>query len=157
MNNKSAVLFYFKLGCLLFWACWFTTAFLTNTADAMFAAGWLPSEWAFKSGNYGLLERTISIYHPPHWFMNLLFTGNIAIQAICAILFFCAFIRFWQTGNAWRIINIAFTLSISLWGIYIVMDEIFIAYIFETGHSGLFVFEMLTLMMMHLLPHKARD
>lgn len=157
MDNKSYGLFYFKLGCLLFWACWFSMAFLTNITDAMFVAGWLPNEWIFKSANYGLLERTISIYHPPHWFMNFLFTCDVIVQGISAALFFCAFMIFWRTGSAWRFINSAFTLSIALWGVFIIMEEIFIAYAFETGHVTLFVFEMLTLMMMHLLPHRTRD
>lgn len=153
LSDKSFALFYFKLGCLLFWASWFFVAFLTNFFDFMYIWQWLPLNWHYRSGNYDLLKAATHM-DQTSFFLNALFVCDIIVLGLSAILFFLAFIYFWLY-KAWEFINAAFALSIALWGVFIAMEEIFLAYGAEKTHIGLFVFELLTLMAIHLLPHRA--
>jgi len=145
------MLFYFKLGLLLFWGCWFSFAFTTNLLDFLHVLGYLPSDWLFRSGNYQLLHGVITIYHPPVYVLNLLFICDIAAQGLSAILFITAAYCYWR-GYSWRYINLAFMFSIALWGVFLLMEEVFLAYHFESVHAGLFEFELISLLAMHLLP-----
>lgn len=152
-SNKSFMLFNLKVGCLLFWACWFALAFTTNTTDFMQALGWLPRDFHFRSGNVDLVKFVINIYQTPNWILMILFILDIAIQGACAILFFAACWHFYnRRSSAWSLVNTAFTLSIGLWAAFLIMDEFFIAYTYESVHSNLFIFELLTLLAIHLLP-----
>ncbi len=150
-QSRTFMLFYFKSGLLLFWACWFSLAFTTNVLDFLHVFGDLPNDWLFRSGNYQLLHGVISIYHTPGYLLNFLFTCDITVQGLSAILFITAAYCYWR-GKSWRFINLAFVLSIALWGVFILMEEVFIAYHFESVHAGLFEFELISLLAMHLLP-----
>jgi hypothetical protein len=153
IENRSPMLFYFKLGLLLYWACWFSLACTTNLFDFLHAMGYLPAQWLFRSGNYTLLAGVINIYHMPSLILNLLFICDISVQGLSALLFFIAFFSFWmRAARPWRFINTAFALSIALWAVFLIMEEVFIAYRFEGTHSGLIVFETISLMALHLLP-----
>ena len=145
-------LFYFKLGILAFWGIWFAIAFLTNVTDFLIATN-LHAPSLFRSGNYSALEKVISIYNTPHYFLNILFSLNIFVQGLSAIMFFIATFCFWKRVYIWQTINIAFSLSISLWAVFLIMEEIFIAYSYEATHIRLFMFEMISLLALHLLPH----
>jgi hypothetical protein len=151
-RNRSNGLFYLKTGCLLFWASWFSLACLTNVFDFMNMLALISPEWRFRSGNLILLSQSLSIYQISPLFINLLFICDVLIQALAGALFFIAAYQFWQRKNPWVYINYAFGISIALWAAFIVMEEIFIAYVFEGGHRELFAFELITLMAIHLLP-----
>jgi hypothetical protein len=152
---QAVGLFHLKLGCLLYWACWFSLAFLTNVFDFIHAMTGLSSDWHFRSGNYVLLSSTLSLYHTSGLFLNFLFICNMAVQGLSAVLFFSAGMYFWRRHRyTWPCINLAFTISIALWAVFLIMEEIFIAYAFEGGHSRLFIFELVTLLSIHLLPNK---
>lgn len=152
-KTQAFSLFYFKLGCLLFWAGWFLLACLTNFFDFLYVLQLLPADWIFRSGNYALLDKALHIYPVSLTFQNTLFICDIFVQGLSAVLFFVATFLFWQQDRAmWRWINFAFALSISLWGVFLLMEEIFIAYSYEAVHRGLFIFELMTLLAIHILP-----
>lgn len=145
-------LFNFKLGILLFWGIWFSIAFLTNMTDFLMTIN-IMSVSSVRSGNYNALEKVISIYNTPHDFLNILFSLDIFAQGLSAILFFIATFCFWKRIYIWQTINTAFSISIFLWAIFLIMEEIFIAYSYETTHITLFMFELISLIALHLLPH----
>lgn len=150
-QSRAFMLYYFKSGLLLFWGCWFSLAFTTNVLDFLHVLGYLPGDWLFRSGNYQLLHGVIDIYHTPEYILNLLFTCDITVQGLSAILFVTAAYSYWRR-RSWRFINLAFMLSIALWGVFLLMEEVFLAYHFESVHGGLFQFELISLLAMHLLP-----
>jgi hypothetical protein len=154
-DNQSQGLFYIKLGCLLFWAVWFSVAFSANFFDFLNMEKELPLEWHFLSGNYQALATVLNIYHTPHGLLNTLFILDISIQAISAILFFVAVIYFLRAVCVWQTVNLAFGISMALWATFLVMEEVFIAYPFEATHVRLIVFEMICLLALHLLPHRS--
>lgn len=151
-KDKNFALFYLKLGLLLFWACWFSLAFTTNTFDFIHTLGGLPETWAFRSKNYDVLQNVLAIYQTPIFLLNALFTCDIFIQGLSALLFWLAFFSFWRRRDgAWRYINSAFTLSIALWAVFVIMEEIFIAYQFENVHLRLLLVELVSLFAIHFL------
>ena len=152
-KNQDYGLFYLKQIILLFWCAWFFIAFLTNFTDLLTTTHTMTAS-SFRSGNYSALEKVIAIHHTPHYLLNMLFILDIFIQGISAILFFTAAICFWRRIYTWQAINIAFGISMSLWAIFLIMEEIFIAYSYEATHIRLFVFEMVSLLVLHLLPHQ---
>ena len=151
-KHRGDGLFYLKAGTLFFWGMWFLLASLTNIFDLFNVFGILTPEWRFRSGNYLLLSQALSIYDVGSMCTNLLFICDILVQGTAATLFFIAAWHFWHQKNAWIYINAAFTLSIALWGMFIIMEETFIAYAFEEVHRSLFSLELISLLALHLLP-----
>ena len=151
--NKEYSLYYFKLGVLLFFATWFLIAFLTNLID-LFNILNLTNQWKFHSSNYLALKEVLHIYNTPDIILNFLFFFNIFIQGISALLFFYASFRYFKNYNAWPLINIAFDASIALWAVFLVMEEIFIAYAYEATHIRLLMLEIISLLSLHLLPSR---
>lgn len=153
-HSKFPELFYIKLGCLAFWSAWFLLAFLSNLFDFVkcIQEYALPSWWKFYSGNCQALWKVFSLYNIPPTVFYTTFILNMLAQVCSALLFFWATLRFCITRTLNRLMHVAFGLSMALWAIFIILEELFIAYPFEATHMRLFLFEMLTLMMLHLLP-----
>ncbi len=150
-NNQGYGLFYLKQIILLFWCIWFSIAFLSNLTDFLISTNTITSS-LFRSNNYSALEKIIHIYNVPHYFLNVLFILDIFVQGLSAILFLIAAFCCWIRIYIWQTINMAFIISISLWAIFLIMEESFIAYSYEATHIRLFVFEMVSLLTLHLLP-----
>ena len=150
-SNQGYGLFGLKSIILLFWGTWFFIACLTNLSDFLIVTD-IISPSVFRSGNYSEWGKVLSIYPLPHYFLNVLFSLDILVQGVSAILFFIATVCFWKRLYVWRTINIAFIISMSLWAVFLIMEELFIAYPFEATHVALFVFEMVSLLTLHLLP-----
>src|SRR5579883_1461477 len=130
-RNQSYGLFYIKVRILFFWSCWFFIAFLTNLTDFLTQTH-IITETTFRSGNYEALEKVIEIYHTPLCILNFLFIMDLLSQGFSAFLFLIATICFLRnSGNKWPSINIAFGISVALWAVFLVMEEIFIAYPYE--------------------------
>jgi len=154
LNKNNFGIFFIKQGILFFWFCWFFIACLTNITDLSIAKNWI-SMTTFHSGNYSALEKVINIYHIPNTILDLLFSLDIFAQGLAAILFFVASFCFWfENKYTWPTINMAFGISLFLWSVFLIMEEIFIAYSYESTHSGLFMFELISLLTIHLIPHK---
>lgn len=152
-KNQDYGLFYLKQGILLFWCIWFFIAFLTNITDFLIATDTISTS-SFRSGNYSALKKIINIYDMSHYLLNVFFSLDIFVQGISAILFFIAAFCFWNRVYIWQSINIAFSISMFLWAVFLIMEEIFVAYPYEATHIRLLVFEMVSLLTLHLLPHQ---
>lgn len=150
-KNQTLIVFYLKLIILLFWSAWFFIVFLTNITDFLVSTGMI-NRIAFRSGNYHLLESVLSIYQLPSYVLNLLFSLDIITQGTSALLFFSAAICFWRSKHYSTLALLAFMISISLWMIFVLMEEIFIAYAYEAVHLRLIMVELLSLFTFYLLP-----
>lgn len=154
-QDSTYDLFLIKQGLLIFWACWFSLAFLSNFVDLLTATHVI-NGWRFHSGNYEALAQVLSIYHTPHLILLLLFSMNTGVQSISASLFIIAAICFWRGNYMWPAIYLAFAISMGLWAIFLIMEEVFIAYKYEPTHMNLLLFELISLLALRLLPHQKR-
>lgn len=142
-----------KQGILLFWALWFTVAWLANTCDGLKACHLLGAGWRFASGNYALLVETTKKYRPPPWLNAMLFGGIILWQGCAALLFWCALSVFQGLHRPGEnVLYAAFLVSLALWAAFIVADEIFLAYETEDTHLRVFTAQAISLLVLALLP-----
>jgi hypothetical protein len=137
---------------LLFWAAWLTVVFLSNLADAGKAWGLLGESWAFASGNWRLVQETTARYGIPAAVNVALFAGVIFWEGLAAVLFWRAALSFRGRDSARRAVYLAFTTSLLLWGAFLVIDEVLVAYSLEGTHLRLFVAHLVTLVSVELLP-----
>jgi hypothetical protein len=141
-----------KRTLLAFWAVWLTVVLATNVLDAGKALGWLEESWAFASGNYHLLAETTSRYGTPAWVNAWLFLGVIGWEGVAALLFWLACWQFRGGGAGRRSVYAAFTAGLTLWGAFLVADEVFITYAVAGTHLRLFTAQLVTLLAIELLP-----
>lgn len=153
MNGNSVYLL--KRGTLLFWAMWFSCAWLSNFFDLLKHAEWISPYWTFVSGNFTFVQNVLSIYKLPTVVAEILFVGVLFLEGLIALFFWKAFLTF-SPGQPARLIwvNRAFTLSAGLWAAFLVTEEIFIAYLYEQSHLLLFLAQLICLMMIHAIPHE---
>jgi len=149
-DNQYFGLSFLKQIILLFWGIWFSIAFITNFTDLLHYQ--YNTTLPFRSGNYIALEKVIAIYNAPYYFLNMLFLMDIFVQGISATLFLIAAFCWWKRIYTWQTVNCAFIISLSLWAVFLIMEEIFIAYSYEAVHIRLFIFELISLIAIHLLP-----
>jgi hypothetical protein len=134
-------------GLLGFWALYFAIVTLSNLADLLRAFHALPAGWSWVSGNLAFIAASTGKFGVPAWANPVLLAGVIGWQAVAAVLFWRA-TR--EPGGRWP--GPAFVVSLSLWGTFIVLDEILL--IFETGaeatHLRLLIATLLTLVVLRL-------
>jgi hypothetical protein len=143
---------FLKRALLAFWAVWLTVVFVTNVLDAARALGLVEQSWAFVSGNYGFLIKTTARYGTPHWLNVVLFAGVICWEGTAALLFWLACWKFRGRATGRRTVYAAFTAGLTLWGAFLVADEVFIAYAVAAAHLRLFTAQLVTLLAIELLP-----
>ena len=135
-----------------FWAVWLTIVFVTNLFDVGKAIGMLGDDWTFASGNYRFLTETTARHGTPSWLNGVLFAGVICWEALAAGLFVLVSFSFQGRESGLRLRYCAFTVTLALWSAFIVADEIFIAYAVAGTHLRLFTVQLVTLLVIELLP-----
>lgn len=140
---------FLKCGMILFWACWFSVAFSSNIFDFLKSLNIMPNDWLFVSHNYSLVAGALSIYHAPEWLAKCIFIGILLFEGVIAVLFWLGFFTH-NRSNKWA--HVAFTVSAALWAIFLVSEEVLIAYQFESGHLLLFISQIICLLALHFLP-----
>jgi hypothetical protein len=140
-----------KRALLLFWAAWLSLVFTTNVLDGAKALGVLGESWAFASGNYAFLARTTARYGTPAWLNAVLFAGVVSWEGLAAGLFWLAW-RALAHRRGRRLSHAAFAAGLSLWGAFILADEVFVAFAVEGTHWRLFTAQLATLLAVELLP-----
>ncbi len=126
---------------LLIWALWFSIVSLTNICDALRSLGVIPEWFRFVSGNFQYISAVTAIYLFPYWLNAILFLVVIILEVSTSFLFFKAFLN--VTVNNENFIVPPFIFSLIIFGGFMVMDEIFVAYDrmgnIETTHLGILV------------------
>ncbi|MVM37619.1 hypothetical protein GO730_08425 [Spirosoma sp. HMF3257] len=144
-----------RAGLLLFWALYFSIVLVSNSADALSALSLLPSEWHFVSGNYGLIQKVVSLYEPPAWLAGFMFAGVILWEAVGAILFWRAFlVTLRDNPKQTPLLHAAFGITIGLWAMFILADEVFLVYLLggiSSTHFNLLLAELATFILIRLL------
>jgi len=137
---------------LLFWAAWLTIVTLTNFFDGLKALGVLGSGWTFASGNYGFMVDVTSVHGTPEIVVSLLFLGVIVWEAVGAALLWQAFAAFKSVESGLERVYQAFVVSLALFGTFMLMTEIFLAFDVESTHMRIFIAQLVSLYVIHRLP-----
>ncbi len=145
---------FLKRSLLIFWAVWLSVVFLSNLADAGKEAGLLGESWAFASGNFKFIKNTTARYGIPDSANALLFAGVILWEGVVTLMFWCVVWTFRGKKSGRKILYVAFTTSLLLWGAFVIADEILIAYPLESTHLRLFIAHLVTLLAIELLPEE---
>lgn len=156
MKENRQTLHLLKRGILLFWALWFSCAWLSNVFDFLKHLEWVSVYWAFVSGNFTFVQNVLSIYKLPPLVAQILFIGVLLWEGIIAFCFWKAFVRFKNPINL-QWVNRAFMLSTGLWAAFLVTEEIFIAYLYEQPHLLLFLAQLICLLVIHTLPMQSNQ
>ncbi|MFC2092914.1 hypothetical protein ACFLSV_03340 [Bacteroidota bacterium] len=150
-----STIFTLKRVLLLILAFWFSVVFLTNAFDLLKAAGIFPMEWKFASDKFEMIRQTTLIYNMPGWLNVILFISMLIWEGFIAVLFFKAFFSFKSlSDNGSSAVNAAFFCSISMWGAFIIFDELFKNYSIEVTHFALFIMNLISLLIIKLIPAK---
>ena len=132
------------IGLLGFWALYFAIVALSNLTDLLRSVHLLPADWRWVSGNLAFMASATGKFGVPAWANPILLAGVIAWQGWAAALF-------WRAAReGGRGLGPPFAVSVSLWAVFILLDEILL--IFETGaeatHLRLLIAQLLTLVLL---------
>jgi hypothetical protein len=83
----------------------------------------------------------------------LLFLGVVLWQGLAALLFWytCSTFHRMPFPGLWAL-DMAFLVSLALWAAFMIADEIFAAYDAEAAHMRIFIAQLLSLLVLYLLP-----
>ena len=140
-----------QAGLLLLWAVYLALVCATNVTDALKQLGMLPGTWTLASGNYALVATTTRAHGIPSGVAAVLFAGVIAWEALAAWMFFRAWAEFRKVGDG-RVpeVTAAFTVSLALWGAFLLVDEALIAYQFAPSHARILIAQLLSLLVVRM-------
>lgn len=142
-----------KQGVLAFWAAWLSVVAVTNILDALKALGVLPATFAWTSGNFAWIEQTMKPLSTPLGVEAFLFFGVIIWEVLAAVLFWQATVSYRNRPlTEERVALIACAVNLALWCAFQVLDEVFLGFQPEGVHRVIFTNQIVTLLMLHLLP-----
>jgi hypothetical protein len=139
-----------KAGLLFFWSLWLTLVLVTNVFDGLKQLGALPDWWRWVSGNFQAIAESVPL---PRWVIGLLFLGVVIWEGFGVVLFWNAFYGYGVTRTAGLVeVYTAFAVSLALWSAFMIADEVFRIYAYQSTHLLLFAAQLLTLLVIGLLP-----
>jgi hypothetical protein len=143
---------------LLFWAAWLSVVATTNVLNGLQALGVLPESFKFVSGNWHWINQVMDSIGVPRGLQAVLFAGAIAWEALAAMLFWWAAATYRGRPLAQEKATVyACGVNLALWAAFQVLNEVFIAYQPEGVHRVIFVSQIATLLLLHLLPDTAQQ
>jgi hypothetical protein len=142
---------------LIFWAAWLSVIVATNVLDALVAMGGLPNSFKFVSGNWSWINQVMDPLGVPRELQAVLFGGAIAWEALAATLFWWAVASYRGRPLVQEKATVyACGVNLALWATFQVLDEVFLAYKPEEVHRAIFISQVATLLLLHLLPSAAQ-
>jgi hypothetical protein len=146
-----------KRTTLLFWAAWLTVVALTNVLDALKVLGVLSESFAFVSGNWAWINQVMDPLGVARGVQAVLFGGAIVWEAVAATLFWWAVVTYrGRPLGQEKAAVYACGVNLALWAAFQVLDEVFLAYQPEGVHRAIFISQVVTLLLLHLLPGAAQ-
>jgi len=128
-----------------FWALWFSLAAITNIFDLLHAWGFISPHWTFRSGNLDLIKIAMRHIAHPDGVMITLFVFDCLAQAVIAFMFWKTLYCITSGQDHQKCLYTAFFLNIGLWCLFLVTEELLLAYSFETVHMRLLLTAMISL------------
>jgi len=122
---------------LFFWAFYFSIIFITNSFDVLKHFGIMPNSWKLTSGNYNFLVRVSSAYKLTNRSLMPMFIAVILIELVTAIYFWKAILS--SPDQISDLVYIPFSISLFMFGGFIIIDEIFLSFLAEENHFRIFM------------------
>jgi len=149
--------FAIKQGIVLLWAFWLSTIVVLNVLDGLKGAGILPQGFKLSSTNFTSMLKLTAVYSTPRWLVWILYAGAVVWEALAAFLLWRAL----SSGLNLGAVNLAFLVSLALWGMFIWMDEIFLTFVVEgqggystsAAHRSIFTAFLVSLIALYVLPN----
>lgn len=142
-----------KHGLLLFWALWLSLTWLTNACDGLKALRLLCVGWRVASGNYARMGATTQKYALPRWLLALLFGSVVLWQGLATGLLWGAVGAFQgMQGPGLERLHMACGVSLALWAALMLTDELLLVYEVEAPHMWIFLAQLVSLLVLHLVP-----
>ena len=146
-------LFGIKRISLLFWAAWLSVIVTTNVLNGLEVLGVLPQSLKFVSGNWQWINQVMDPLGVPRGLQAVLFVSVIGWEALAARLYWCSVVMYHGRPLTQEKATIcACGVNLGLWAAFQVLDEVFMAYKPEAVHRVIFINQVLTLLLLHLLP-----
>lgn len=132
---------------MVFWALWFTIAFVADLIDIGQLMGWLPQGWVGSSHNFDYLL-TVTKSYVSSWPMNFaIYLGVVAVVGVAWSMHLRAALTCYYHPQWMKRVLMAFASSLSLYFFFMVGCELFIAYQQEHDHIDHTVLEIATLLL----------
>lgn len=116
---------------LFFWASYFSIIFITNSIDLLKHFGLIPRLWKLTSDNYNFLVRVTSAFR---------LSSNTLIPAFILAIFLelVTALCFWKTIIDNEVSYLPFATGLTMFGGFILIDELLISYLAEVNHFRIF-------------------
>jgi len=138
ITNRS-----FKQIIVVFWALWWTIAFLTDVSGGLKHLQLINFSWALDL-NYPALVKALEIYSEPLWLSTFFFVGIVCWSGLSAILFWIASFTNPSRHSAWlRRTQNAFIVSLCFWLVFFIADQAIMNFSLEENHMVQGGFELL--------------
>jgi len=145
INNQ-----FFKKVIIIFWSIWWLTIIWTDSVSVLSHLGYLTSPWAID--RYSSFVEILNIYSLPFWVDALLYLSIILWSILLTILFFFTALNLRKETFVWmKYAKISFILSMILWFMLILADQIIMKYDIENLHMIQGGFQLICFLSLYIL------
>jgi hypothetical protein len=156
--RERSILWVIKRPVLVFWAAWLSVVATTNVLNGLQALGVLPDSFRFVSGNWQWINQVMDPLGVPRGLQATLFVAAITWEGVAALLFWWAVATYRGRPLGQEKVTVyACGFNLALWAAFQVLDEVFMAYQPEGVHRSIFLAQIATLLLLHLLPSTAQQ
>lgn len=142
----------FKKIIIIFWMFWWLIALWTDVVGILAHYGLLIKSWA-PDTNLPFLISSLKMYPLPTWIPLLFFIGILLWSFCSTVAFIWACSSLCQDSKIWmRRADIAFIISICFWLTFFLADQMVMKFDLEENHMVQGGFQLLTYLMLYLLP-----
>jgi hypothetical protein len=146
----------FKKIIIVFWLFWWLIALWTDVVGIMAHYGLLIKSWA-PNNNLPFLTKSLAMYPLPIWAPLFFFIGIILGSFFSTAAFAWACASLHRDTAVWmRRADMAFIISICFWLAFFLADQLVMNFDLEENHMVQGGFELLSYLMLYLLPSKER-
>lgn len=144
----------FKKIIIIFWMFWWLIALWTDVVGILAHYGVLIKSWA-PDTNFPFLVNSLKMYPLPTWAPLLLFIGILMGAFLASAAFVWTSFSLNKETKVWmRRADIAFVVSLSFWLAFFLADQLVMKFDLEENHMVQGGFQLLTYLMLYLLPHE---
>ena len=145
----------FKKIIILFWTFWWLIALWTDVVGGLVHWHGLQVSWA-NDDNYVFLVQSLQMYAVPAWVPAVCYFGIMAWSGLSVVLFAWSSVGLGLKNSIWmRRADLAFTVSLSFWLAFFVMDQLLLKFALEQNHMVQGGFELLTYLALYSLPDES--
>lgn len=142
---------------ILFWTVWWLIALWTDVIGGCAHMGWVQASWA-PDTNYPFLVQALKMYSVPNWLPPCFFIGIILWLAFSSSFFCWASLGLKKEKSVWmQRAQHAFIISLTLWFVFFLADQIIMKFDLEENHMVQGGFELLSYLVLWILPDNEKS